>query len=142
MRRARCPANSLMTLHSGRFIQASVKISLFSGEDSTTMKATPLSTPDVSLFEPPVFGDEGGFIDERFNQKSFEKASFARGLDALPESSEFFFYKSADYRASSSGRNWAYNDPAIEFNWPLNIHPARFIKDQAAVLLQNAEVFA
>ena len=38
------------------------------------MKATPLSIPDVILFEPKVFGDERGFFFESFNQAKFEAA--------------------------------------------------------------------
>ena len=38
------------------------------------MKATPLSIPDVVLFEPQVFGDERGFFFESFNQAKFEAA--------------------------------------------------------------------
>ena len=38
------------------------------------MKATPLSIPDVVLFEPTVFGDERGFFFESFNQAKFEAA--------------------------------------------------------------------
>lgn len=40
----------------------------------TDMKATPLSIPDVILFEPKVFGDERGFFFESFNQRTFEAA--------------------------------------------------------------------
>ena len=38
------------------------------------MNATPLSIPDVVLFEPQVFGDERGFFFESFNQAKFEAA--------------------------------------------------------------------
>ncbi|WP_273828210.1 MULTISPECIES: dTDP-4-dehydrorhamnose 3,5-epimerase [Pseudomonas] len=38
------------------------------------MKATPLSIPEVILFEPKVFGDSRGFFYESFNQKVFEDA--------------------------------------------------------------------
>lgn len=38
------------------------------------MNATPLSIPDVVLFEPKVFGDERGFFFESFNQAKFESA--------------------------------------------------------------------
>jgi dTDP-4-dehydrorhamnose 3,5-epimerase len=38
------------------------------------MKATPLSIPDVVLFEPKVFGDERGFFFGSFNQAQFEVA--------------------------------------------------------------------
>ena len=36
------------------------------------MKATPLSIPDVILFEPRIFGDERGFFFESFNLQQFE----------------------------------------------------------------------
>jgi dTDP-4-dehydrorhamnose 3,5-epimerase len=39
------------------------------------MRATPLTIPDVILFEPKVFGDERGFFYESFNQKIFEEAT-------------------------------------------------------------------
>jgi dTDP-4-dehydrorhamnose 3,5-epimerase len=38
------------------------------------MHATPLSIPEVVLFEPKVFGDDRGFFLESFNQAQFEKA--------------------------------------------------------------------
>jgi dTDP-4-dehydrorhamnose 3,5-epimerase len=38
------------------------------------MNATPLSIPEVILFEPKVFGDERGFFFESFNQARFEAA--------------------------------------------------------------------
>lgn len=37
------------------------------------MHATPLSIPDVMVFEPKVFGDERGFFFESFNHKAFEE---------------------------------------------------------------------
>jgi dTDP-4-dehydrorhamnose 3,5-epimerase len=38
------------------------------------MKATPLAIPDVILFEPKLFGDDGGCFFESFNQTKFEAA--------------------------------------------------------------------
>ncbi|WP_106478747.1 dTDP-4-dehydrorhamnose 3,5-epimerase [Phytohalomonas tamaricis] len=38
------------------------------------MKATPLTIPDVILFEPKVFGDDRGFFFESFNQRQFNDA--------------------------------------------------------------------
>ena len=38
------------------------------------MKVTPLSIPDVLLFEPQVFRDDRGFFFESFNQNKFEEA--------------------------------------------------------------------
>ncbi len=180
------------------------------------MKATPLSIPDVILFEPKVFGDERGFFYESFNQKAFEKAvgrsvsfvqdnhsrsakgvlrgmhyqieqtqgklvrvthgevfdvavdlrrnsptfgqwagarlsaenkhqlwvpeGFAHGFLVLSESAEFL-YKTTDYYAPAHERSLAWNDPVIGIDWPADVQPTLSIKDQAAVLLQNAEVF-
>lgn len=38
------------------------------------MQATPLTIPDVILFEPKVFGDDRGFFFESFNHARFEEA--------------------------------------------------------------------
>jgi len=38
------------------------------------MKTTPLSIPEVILFEPRIFGDARGFFFESFNQRQFESA--------------------------------------------------------------------
>lgn len=38
------------------------------------MNATPLSIPEVILFEPKVFGDERGFFFESFNHARFDAA--------------------------------------------------------------------
>ena len=39
------------------------------------MKASPLSIPEVLLFEPTVFSDDRGFFFESFNQEVFEEAT-------------------------------------------------------------------
>jgi dTDP-4-dehydrorhamnose 3,5-epimerase len=39
------------------------------------MQATPLSIPEVVIFEPKVFGDERGYFYESFSQKIFEQAT-------------------------------------------------------------------
>ena len=38
------------------------------------MKSSPLTIPDVILFEPEIYKDERGFFFESFNQKVFEDA--------------------------------------------------------------------
>ena len=38
------------------------------------MKFTPLSIPDILIFEPNVYEDQRGFFFESFNQSEFEKA--------------------------------------------------------------------
>ena len=49
-----------------------------------------------------------------------------------------FFYESV---APAQGRSMALNDHIIEIDWPLQNAPTPSTKDQAAVSLQNAEVF-
>ena len=39
------------------------------------MRVEPLAIPDVMLLHPTVHGDERGFFLERFNQRTFEKAT-------------------------------------------------------------------
>ena len=38
------------------------------------MKSTPLTIPDVILFEPEIYEDQRGLFFESFNQKKFEDA--------------------------------------------------------------------
>ncbi|MDZ5434247.1 dTDP-4-dehydrorhamnose 3,5-epimerase [Pseudomonas fluorescens] len=66
---------------------------------------------------------------------------FAHGFVVLSESAEFL-YKTTDYYAPPHERSLAWNDPSIGIDWPLADSPTLSTKDQAAVLLQNAEVFA
>jgi dTDP-4-dehydrorhamnose 3,5-epimerase len=54
-----------------------------------------------------------------------------------------FLYKTTDYWAPEHERAILWNDPAIGIDWPaLDAAPLLSGKDQAGVLLADAEVFA
>ena len=65
---------------------------------------------------------------------------FAHGFLVLSEYAEFL-YKTTDYYAPAYERAIAWNDPRIGIAWPLPFAPLLSAKDQAAVHLQDAEVF-
>ncbi|MYM68945.1 dTDP-4-dehydrorhamnose 3,5-epimerase [Pseudoduganella sp. FT55W] len=67
---------------------------------------------------------------------------FAHGFVVTSDSAEFL-YKTTDYWAPEHERSILWNDPAIGIQWPaLDAAPLLSGKDQAALLLANAEVFA
>ena len=66
---------------------------------------------------------------------------FAHGFMVTSEHAEFL-YKTTDYWAPEHERAVLWNDPAIGIAWPLDGAPLLSAKDQAAVPLAAAEVFA
>ncbi|RFP12012.1 MULTISPECIES: dTDP-4-dehydrorhamnose 3,5-epimerase [unclassified Duganella] len=67
---------------------------------------------------------------------------FAHGFVVTSDTAEFL-YKTTDYWAPEHERSVLWNDPAIGIEWPaLDAAPLLSGKDQAAVLLADAEVFA
>lgn len=67
---------------------------------------------------------------------------FAHGFVVTSDAAEFL-YKTTDYWAPEHERSVLWNDPAIGIAWPaLDAAPLLSGKDQAAVLLADAEVFA
>jgi dTDP-4-dehydrorhamnose 3,5-epimerase len=68
-------------------------------------------------------------------------AGFAHGFVVTSEHAEFL-YKTTDYWAPEHERAILWNDPAIGIGWPLDVTPTLSPKDQAAVPLAAAEVFA
>ncbi|MES2076307.1 MAG: dTDP-4-dehydrorhamnose 3,5-epimerase [Pseudomonadota bacterium] len=66
---------------------------------------------------------------------------FAHGFMVTSEHAEFL-YKTTDYWAPEHERAVLWNDPAIGIEWPLDGAPLLSGKDQAAVPLAAAEVFA
>jgi dTDP-4-dehydrorhamnose 3,5-epimerase len=66
---------------------------------------------------------------------------FAHGFMVTSEHAEFL-YKTTDYWAPEHERAVLWNDPAIGIDWPLDGAPLLSAKDQAAVALAEAEVFA
>ncbi|MBV6320307.1 dTDP-4-dehydrorhamnose 3,5-epimerase [Duganella violaceipulchra] len=67
---------------------------------------------------------------------------FAHGFVVTSDAAEFL-YKTTDYWAPEHERSVLWNDPAIGIAWPaLDAAPLLSGKDQAALLLADAEVFA
>nr|WP_315398069.1 dTDP-4-dehydrorhamnose 3,5-epimerase [uncultured Duganella sp.] len=66
---------------------------------------------------------------------------FAHGFLVTSEHAEFL-YKTTDYWAPEYERSILWNDPALGVGWPLDGAPLLSAKDQAGVLLADAEVFA
>ncbi|MDR6960817.1 dTDP-4-dehydrorhamnose 3,5-epimerase [Pseudomonas brassicacearum] len=67
---------------------------------------------------------------------------FAHGFVVLSEYAEFL-YKTTDYYDPASERSLLWNDPELNIDWQLgDITPQLSGKDQAASLLQHADVFA
>ena len=65
---------------------------------------------------------------------------FAHGFVVMSETAEFL-YKTTDYYAPAYERCIVWNDPAIGINWPISLQPQLSAKDQAGLLLEQAEVF-
>ena len=90
----------------------------------------------------PTFGKwVGAYLSAENKHQLWVPEGFAHGFVVLSPSAEFL-YKTTDYYAPTYERSLAWNDPAIGINWPLEEAPTMSVKDQAAVLLKNAEVFA
>ncbi len=90
----------------------------------------------------PTFGRWYGLELSAENKRQlWIPAGFAHGFVVTSEAAEFL-YKTTDYWAPEFERSVLWNDPAIGIDWPLEGAPLLSGKDQAAVLLADAEVFA
>ncbi|KPQ38963.1 MAG: dTDP-4-dehydrorhamnose 3,5-epimerase [Phormidium sp.] len=68
-------------------------------------------------------------------------AGFAHGFAVLSEVAEVL-YKTTDYYAKDYERSILWNDPELGIDWQLgDIKPRLSAKDEAGVLLKDAEVF-
>jgi dTDP-4-dehydrorhamnose 3,5-epimerase len=65
---------------------------------------------------------------------------FAHGFVVLTDTAEFL-YKTTDYWAPEFERSIAWNDPAINIQWPLQGEPSLSAKDREGKLLAEAELF-
>ncbi|MYM65253.1 dTDP-4-dehydrorhamnose 3,5-epimerase [Pseudoduganella sp. FT55W] len=65
---------------------------------------------------------------------------FAHGFVVISETAEFL-YKTTDYWAPEYERSILWNDPAVAHAWPPELDVMLSAKDQAGVLLADAEVF-
>lgn len=90
----------------------------------------------------PTFGHWVGVeLSEENHRQLWVPAGFGHGFLTLSETADFL-YKTTDYYAPAFERCIAWNDPALGIEWPLNGMAALLSqKDQAGVLLVNAQVF-
>lgn len=65
---------------------------------------------------------------------------FAHGFIVLSDTAEFF-YKTTDYWTPEFERSIAWNDPAINIQWPIQVEPILSAKDREAKPLAEAEYF-
>ena len=91
----------------------------------------------------PNFGRWVGVeLSEDNHRQLWVPPGFAHGFLVTSDSADFL-YKTTEYYAPEFERCVAWNDPAIGVAWPLAGNaPQLSVKDQAGVLLANAEVLA
>jgi dTDP-4-dehydrorhamnose 3,5-epimerase len=90
----------------------------------------------------PTFGQWVGVLLSAENKRQlWIPAGFAHGFVVLSESAEFL-YKTTDYYAPAHERCIRWDDPSLAIDWQLSEAPQLSGKDQAGVLLADAELFA
>jgi dTDP-4-dehydrorhamnose 3,5-epimerase len=90
----------------------------------------------------PTFGQWVGVeLTEENHKQLWIPAGFAHGFLVTSESAEFL-YKTTDYYAPQYERCIAWDDPTLAIPWPnIGIPSSLSAKDQAGMLIHNAEVF-
>jgi len=90
----------------------------------------------------PTFGQHVGVELSADNKRMlWVPEGFAHGFVVLSDTAEFL-YKTTDYWVPAFERSIAWNDPAINIQWPIDGDPTLSAKDQQAKLLAEAEHFA
>jgi len=90
----------------------------------------------------PTFGKWVGIELTEDNHKLFwVPPGFAHGFVVTSLSADFL-YKTTDYYSPEHERCIAWNDSAIDIQWPLDISPQLSTKDMAGHFFIDAEVFA
>ncbi len=90
----------------------------------------------------PTFGQWVSCILSAENKRMFwVPEGFAHGFVVLSDEAEFL-YKTTNYYAPQYERSILWNDPNIGIDWQLTGEPMLSKKDQAGVLLKEAEVFS
>ena len=83
----------------------------------------------------------GAELSEDNKRQMWIPPGFAHGFLTLSDSADFL-YKTTDYYAPEFERCIAWDDPAIDVQWPQGIEPKLSNKDQAGVRFGIAQVFA
>ncbi|MDZ4141268.1 MAG: dTDP-4-dehydrorhamnose 3,5-epimerase [Methylotenera sp.] len=90
----------------------------------------------------PTFGQYVGIELSADNKRMlWIPEGFAHGFVVLSEAAEFL-YKTTDYYAPEYERCIAWNDPAINIQWPMQDEPVLSAKDLQGKLLAQADCFA
>lgn len=92
--------------------------------------------------QSPTFGQWVGYRLSAENKRQlWIPPGFAHGFAVLSDVAEVL-YKTTDYYAKEHERSILWNDPGLAIDWQLgNIEPRLSAKDEAGVLLKDAEVF-
>ena len=89
-----------------------------------------------------TFGQHVGVeLSAENKRKLWVPPGFAHGFVVLSDTAEFL-YKTTDYWAPEFERSIAWNDPAINIQWPIQGEPSLSAKDQQGKSLKEAEHFA
>lgn len=89
----------------------------------------------------PHFGRWTGFTLSAQNKRmAWIPPGFAHGFCVTSEYAEFL-YKTTDYWHPEHERSLRWDDPQLAIPWPLTGAPVLAAKDQAGVLLADAEVY-
>ena len=90
----------------------------------------------------PTFGQHVGVELSAENKRMFwVPEGFAHGFVVLSDTAEFL-YKTTHYWAPEFERSIAWNDLALGIQWPIQGEPTLSAKDQQALSLEKAELFA
>lgn len=89
----------------------------------------------------PYFGQAVSLMLSADNHRQlWIPPGFAHGFLVTSEFAEFV-YKTTDYYAPEHERSLRWNDPVLKIDWPLQGEPLLSAKDQAALLLAQADTF-
>jgi dTDP-4-dehydrorhamnose 3,5-epimerase len=89
----------------------------------------------------PTFGQWQGVLLSADNKKQFwVPEGFAHGFVVLSEVAEFL-YLTTDYYAPEHERAIRWDDPQLNISWPHRGKPILSDKDQAAALLDQADLY-
>lgn len=90
----------------------------------------------------PTFGQWVGVqLSAENKHQLWVPEGFGHGFVVLSEAAEFL-YKTTDYYAPEYERCIAWNDPALDIDWPIKEEPSLSAKDSRGLLMNQAEVFA
>jgi dTDP-4-dehydrorhamnose 3,5-epimerase len=90
----------------------------------------------------PTFGQWVSIeLSEENHKQLWIPAGFAHGFLVTSDSAEFL-YKTTDYYMPAHERCIAWNDAAINIQWPSDVSPQVSVKDMAGHFFINAEVLS